>query len=153
MKKLFTIIAALMLAFNISAQQVEKGTLLLEGTLSGTPWTGLATKSGAFGLYLVDGYAMTIGTNIGIVESEILDIYLGNRIHFTESSLLKVDLMYYDLGISGIDGDFGAYLGYAMRFYYRDWMSIQPQMGFTYSSSMETVTFNTGVGFNLHFEK
>ena len=99
-------------------------------------------------MYLVDGYAMTIGTTVGIVESEVLDVYLGNRIHFTESQLLKVDLMYNDAS-----EDFGAYLGYALRFYYKDWMSIQPQVGFTYSSASETVVFGTGVGFNLHFEK
>ena len=148
MKKLFTILFALILSFNISAQQVEKGTLLLEGNFAGTAWTSLATKGASFGMYLVDGYAMTIGTTVGIVESEVLDVYLGNRIHFTESQLLKVDLMYNDAS-----EDFGAYLGYALRFYYKDWMSIQPQVGITYSSASETVVFGTGVGFNLHFEK
>jgi hypothetical protein len=146
MKKLITILCAGLLTFGLSAQQVDKGTLLLEGKLDGTAWTGLATNGGSFGMYLADGFALTTGYVIGIVEDETLVMSLGARIHFTESQLLKINLAYDD----GSE-DVSAYLGFANRFYYKDWMSIEPQAGIAYAG--EALVLATGVGFNLHFQR
>ena len=146
MKTLFTILCAVILTLGLSAQQVEKGTLLLEGKLDGTAWTGLATNGGSFGMYLADGFALTTGYVIGIVEDETLDMILGARIHFTESQLLRINLAYNDAS-----EDISAYLGFANRFYYKDWMSIEPQVGIAYAG--EALVLSTGVGFNLHFQR
>ena len=147
MKKLFTILTVVILATTISsAQQIEKGTLLLEGGLDGTAWTGLATTDLMFGMYLSDGFALTMGSAIGIVDNDGLVLKLGARVHFSESQLIKIDLKY-----DGVTEDITAYIGVANRFYFKDWMSIEPQAGFTYEG--EALTFSTGVGFNFHFQK
>jgi len=147
MKKLFTIIFSFLITFNLNAQNVsEKGTLLLEGKLDGTAWTGLATKGGSFGIYLADGFALTTGYTIGIIDNETLTMSLGARIHFTESKLIKINLAYDDAS-----EDVVAYIGFANRFYYKDWMSIEPQVGFIYAG--EALVLLTGVGFNLHFKR
>ena len=145
MKKYYCILLLFLITFNLNAQSsMEKGALLLEGNLSGTAWTSLATKNNNFGLYLTDGFAMTIGYEIGIVESETLRGNLGARIHFTESQLLKVNLSYDDA-----TEIFAGYIGIANRFYYKEWMSIEPQVGLAYADEMMVLL--TGVGFNLHF--
>jgi len=151
MRKLITIFCAGFLTFGLSAQQIDKGTLLLEGKLDGTAWTGLTTNGplengGSFGIYLADGFALTTGYAIGIVEDETLALCFGARIHFTESQLLKINLAYDDAS-----EDVSAYLGFANRFYYKDWMSIEPQVGVTYAG--EALVLGTGVGFNLHFQR
>ena len=147
MKKLFTILTVVILATTISsAQQIEKGTLLLEGGLDGTAWNSLSTTDLMFGMYLSDGFALTMGSEIGIVENDELNLKLGARVHFSESQLIKIDLKY-----DGVTEDITAYIGVANRFYFKDWMSIEPQAGFTYEG--EALTFSTGVGFNFHFQK
>ena len=151
MRRLFTILCAIVISSSISAQQADKGTLLLEGQLDGTAWTGLATNGplengGSFGIYLADGFALTTGYVIGIVEDESLAMSLGARIHFTESQLLRINLAYNDA-----TEDVSAYLGFANRFYYKDWMSIEPKVGVAYAG--EALVLGTGVGFNLHFQR
>ena len=47
---------------------------MLEGGLDGTAWTGLATTDLMFGMYLSDGFALTMGYEIGIVEETVLPI-------------------------------------------------------------------------------
>jgi len=148
MRRLFTILCAIVISSSISAQQADKGTLLLEGDLSGTAWTGLSTEDLSFGIYLADGFALTIGYKIGVIEDDQIDIRLGARIHFTESQLIKIDLEYDDSEV------IEAYVGFANRFYYKDWMSIEPQVGLQLSSGDETdMHVFTGVGFNLHFQR
>ena len=66
---------------------------MLEGGLDGTAWTGLATTDLMFGMYLSDGFALTMGYEIGIVEDESLNFKLGARVHFSESQLIKIDLL------------------------------------------------------------
>lgn len=146
-KKTISILIFSCLTVMLSAQSSsEKGSLLLEGNLSGTAWTSIATNGSVFGLYLNDGFAMTIGYVIGIVDDETLTGTFGARIHFTESQLLKIDLSYDDY-----TEVFGAYMGVANRFYYKDWMSIEPQVGLGYSD--EAMILSTKVGFNLHFPR
>ncbi len=148
MKKLFTFILSTILFFNINAQQsVEKGSLLLEGNLSGVSWTDLSTTN-SIGIYMADGFAMTVGYVIGIIEDESLNATLGARIHFNDSKLMKIDLAYDDP-----TENFAGAIGYAQRWYFKDWMSIQPQVSLVYSSASESAYISTGVGFNFHFEK
>ena len=144
MKKLFAIIFALLLTSNIFAQQTEKGSLLLEGNLGGVAWENLSTTP-SIGMYLSDVFALTINSHVGLVDDESLNIGIGARIHFSESQLLKVDIAYDD-----VSEEVAAYVGFANRFYFKDWLSIQPQAGFYYLA--ETISMRTGIGFNLHFK-
>tara|TARA_B110000263_G_C15038599_1_gene387479 strand:- start:205 stop:648 length:444 start_codon:yes stop_codon:yes gene_type:complete len=146
MNKLFTILFILLLTSNLFAQRsTEKGSLLLEGNLAGVAWSELSTTP-SIGIYWADGFAMTINSRVGLIEDETYNFGIGARIHFTESQLLKVDIAY-----DGTVEEVAVGLGFANRFYFKDWLSIQPQVGFYYVG--ESLFMSTGVGFNLHFER
>jgi len=146
MKKLFTILFSLLLTSNLFSQQApEKGDLLLEGNLAGVAWSDLSTTN-SIGMYWSDRFALTINSRVGLIEDETNNLGLGARIHFNESQILKVDIAYI-----GEVEEVSLGLGYAYRFYFIDWLSIQPQVGCYYVG--ETLFMSTGVGFNLHFQR
>ena len=146
MKKLFTICFSLLLTFNISAQDAcEKGSLLLEGNLSGVAFNSL-TGSPAFGIYFSDRFALTMNSRVGLIDDETNNLSLGARIHFTESQLLKVDIAF-----NGEAEEISVGLGIANRFYLKDWLSFQPQVGVYYVG--ESLFMAGGVGFNIHVSK
>ncbi|MDC1069162.1 hypothetical protein OAP97_00345 [Flavobacteriales bacterium] len=140
----FTFIA-LILSLSIFAQP-QKGSLLLEGQLNGA-WTSIApTNSGVFGIYLSENFALTIGSEVGIIDDETFNAFVGSRVHFTESTLLYTDIIYNDFSEEISIG-----LGIGNRFYANDWLAFEPRAGFVYISDI--LRFQTMIGISVFFEQ
>ncbi len=159
MKRLFTICFSLLLTFHISGQDAcEQGSLLLEGDLAGVAFNSLNVKQG-IGIYLSDRFAVVSGLEATLTgDGAVSFTSLGGRIHFTEDKLMAFDLALYE------DEDyeygsvyvFGIGLKYAQRYYFKDWISIQPYTGLAYTiidGEDGVLNFKSGIAFNLHFER
>lgn len=143
--KLNSIIIALLLSTSVFAQP-SKGSLLLEGKLNG-PWTSISpNSSGVFGIYLSENFALAIGSEVGIIEDETLNILLGARIHFTASTLLYTDLAYNDFS-----EEISLGLGIGNRFYANDWLAFEPRAGLVYIADI--LRFQTTIGISVFFEQ
>ena len=161
MKKLFTILFTLLLTSNLFSQQpTEKGDLLLEGNLGGVALNSLVVNPG-IGIYLSDRFAIVSGFEATLTgETGISLTSLGGRVHFTEDKLMIINLHIYEVEdfsvYSGYVSAFNIGIGYAQRFYFKDWISIQPYTGFDYTiidGGDGVLHFKSGIGFNLHFER
>ena len=152
MKKLFTILFALLLTSNLFSQQApEKGDLLLEGNFGGVALTSLSVNPG-IGIYLTDRFAVVSSYAYGISDdAEAGNFGFGARIHFTESQLMKINLNV--AAIDDLDPYFSAGIDYAYRFYFKDWLSFEPHTGFIYDGQTEIIYLRSGVGFTLHFQR
>ena len=145
MKKNINIIfCALILTFSLNAQP-SKGSLLLEGQLNG-PWTEISLNNPyVFGIYLSDNFALTIGTQIGIIEDESMIAIVGTRIHFTESTLLYTDIKFDEELIDGLDVG----MGIGNRFYANEWLAFEPRAGLRYIG--DVLQFYTAIGVSVSF--
>ncbi len=144
MKNLILTLLFFMLFFTTTQAQTQKGNLLLEGTISGS-WTSIAlTDNTTFGYYLNDNLAITLGFNIGVIESDNSNFKLGTRYHFNEQTLA-----YADLGV--ISEEFAISLGLGYRFYANDWMALEPRVGL--ATEGDALLFKTDVNVSLFFNK
>mgnify|MGYP007063773191 CR=1 FL=1 len=160
MKKYVLIIFTLFLSSNLFSQPFsKKGSFLMESEFR---YDGQINKLHIFdkiGVYLSDGFALTYGFNTAFSEDlSMSDLNtIGARIHFSESQLLKIDMVGYES--SSISGDeyyaFAGWLAYSVRYYFKDWVSVEPYTGISYLLDDETsiIRFKTGIGLSFHFEK
>ena len=147
MKKILTILCAVILTFNAYAQP-SKGSLLLEGSLTGA-WTGIAIdNANVFGVYFSDKFALVGGTKGGLINDETLMTVLGARVHFSESTLLFTNIVYND-----VPETLGIALGVGNRFYANDWLAFEPRAGIAYDIENEVMTFQTTISVCVFFEQ
>ena len=141
--KNFIVLLSFLVFFSNTSAQTQQGDLLLESTITGS-WTSIAlSDKSTFGYYLNENLAITLGFNIGLIDSDINDISIGSRYHLNEHVLTFLDI---DL----VSENFNLDLGLGYRFYANDWMALEPRIGLEYT---ESLLLKSSINLSLYFNK